>query len=68
MTRSWTYLYLSFSLPIEDVARLNEHLRERGSSLGREFHRTLLAVMAEAGIPADHLNRPEDEVDPDDHH
>lgn len=68
MARSWSHLYVSFSLPSEDVTRLNEHLRTRGSSLGREFHRALLAVMADAGIPADHLNRPEDEVDPEDHH
>jgi hypothetical protein len=68
MSRSWTYVYVSFSLPIEDLTRLNEHLRQRGSSVGREFHRALLAAMAEAGIPADHLNRPDDEVDPDDHH
>jgi hypothetical protein len=65
-SRTWTNLYVQFSLPREDQQALEELLFERGSSLGQEFRQVLYAQLQEAGIDPAALERPE--ADDGDHH
>lgn|GEM_PF-5180274 len=55
MSRSWTTVYFSFGLPIEDRERLEETLRARGTSLGLQFRQTLIECLLEAGVDPTHL-------------
>jgi alkylation response protein AidB-like acyl-CoA dehydrogenase len=64
--RTWTNVYLSFSLPESDRAALDRMLANRGSSLGQEFHAALHRCLDEAGIDRRGLARPD--VDADEHH
>ncbi|HMJ37836.1 MAG TPA: hypothetical protein VK501_28265 [Baekduia sp.] len=63
--RTWTNVYLAFSLPEEDRARLDATLAARGTSLGQEFHTALTRCLIEAGVDPRGLSRPD--VDPDEH-
>jgi hypothetical protein len=61
--RTWTNVYLAFSLPEDDRARLDATLAARGTSLGQEFHATLTRCLIEAGVDPSGMSRPD--VDPD---
>jgi hypothetical protein len=60
--RSWTNVYLSFSLPVEDRERLDAALRACGTSLSLQFRRTLVECLVKAGVDPRHLDRPIDEM------
>lgn len=49
--RTWTSLYLQFSLTAEERERLDEHLRARDTTLGMRLRATLDEVLHEAGVP-----------------
>jgi hypothetical protein len=66
--RTWTNVYVQFSLPREDQQALEDLLFERGSSLGEEFRRALEARLREAGIDPAALQRPQADDDHHDHH
>ncbi|HEX4729948.1 MAG TPA: hypothetical protein VH299_01695 [Solirubrobacterales bacterium] len=66
--RTWTNVYVQFSLPRQDQQTLEDLLFERGSSLGEEFRRALEARLLEAGIDPAALERPELDDDHDHHH
>lgn len=57
MTRSWTNVHFSFSLPIEDRECLDELMRAKGSSIGLQFKRALIECLLEAGVDPGHLDR-----------
>jgi hypothetical protein len=63
--RTWTNVYVAFSLPEDDRARLDAMLAARGTSLGQEFHAALTRCLIEAGVDPRGLSRPD--VDPDEH-
>lgn len=65
--RVWTNVYVQFSLPGAVRRRLDDHLRATGTTLGREFGKTLRACLEEIGVDPDRaLARPA--RDDDDHH
>jgi hypothetical protein len=61
--RSWTNVYVQFSLPRQDQMALERLLVERGTSLGGEFRRTLEAWLREAGVDPAALERPDSDAD-----
>jgi hypothetical protein len=63
--RTWTNVYVQFSLPRHDQQTLEDLLFERGSSLGEEFRRALEARLLEGGIDPAALERPELDDDHD---
>jgi hypothetical protein len=58
VSRTWTNLYVQFSLERADRDRLDAHLSTRGTSLGVEIRHTLSALLANAGIDPAALDGP----------
>jgi enoyl-CoA hydratase/carnithine racemase len=62
--RVWTNVYVQFSLPGAVRRRVDERLRSEGTTLGREFGKTLRTWLAEVGVdPERALTRPASESD-----